>query len=622
MAINSVLGYLGTIYGKESPKDGRTRTCFETVQSFEDLPKEANHAAYRDTLFAAGMLPIRPPSTGLDGRFSSNGETPFVSSSSSNKGSPEGTGGYYFGSPAISLDQPESLSSPKTLPIHEILSEIQQHLIDITEDEAEADASDVRRAAVYFTPLVLHYWELLRLAEMLRCQIKESLAKPYQLHCLQEKCNRLEQKLQDIGPDSKEYPALMVDKSELERDMNVLKQEISKRAAESKEEQLAVKEALQSALVLTTVLNIVLRQGMSANWLGDLWKLEDQRDEYRDMLSVFYGIDFGFSFRTLFSKTSSVVETKQDRIEVNGISTWITSILSKLYQWLNDHVAMQRGIQSFHRAINPWRLALLRMRREGVFFMPLLNSEAYNTHFNEMNGYVRPFLAYFNWLFFLPRLMLNFSLLGHHTLNDANLTLLEKNLDRTTRFRAHWTRFWFELISDIGRFSNGISLCLFVAGGAMSPTGVIIRVLIQVFELALSIVRAGVEMHRLYAMSCALGYNPLKDDPKSSMQLHLKERMKFEAGALGYTMAHFWILLIATCMTLPSMAAVSLMWPVIGGAITILMIGITAHKTTGSKDGFVQTRQRLFETKAAFYKRDGDEERTIECSPSQYVLSH
>jgi len=602
MTTSSVLGYLGAIYSKESPDTQRVKTCFEREKSFDALSNGVSSSTSPVTLFSGRESPSRRQESDLAARSS------------------ESNSGYFLSLPSTLSDHTESFSDDQQLPIHKILFEIQQHLINVTDDETAADPSAMKESAVYFTPLVLRYWELLRLAEILRCQIKESLAKPYQLHCLQAKLERLEKKLEEVEPNSTEHTAFRTDKLVVEGDIEQLKKEICRQSVESTKNQAATKEALQSALVLTTALNIVLRHGMSADWLGDLWKLEDQRDEYRDMLCVLYEIEFDSTFHPIFSKIPSSAKTEQNRIEVNGISAWIESILSKLYQWFNDHVAIQRSIQSFHRVINPWRLGALRARRGGVFLIPFLNSETYNICFKDLDVYVRPFLAYFNWMFFLPRLTLNFTLLWHHVCNDAKLTHLEKNLDRATRLRAHWTRFWFEVASDIYWFSNSFALCFFVAGGAMSSAGICIRLMIQIFDLILSMTRAFIELRRLYDMSCALNYNPRKDNAESAMQIHLKQRLRFEAGALGYTVLHFWVLLIALCMTLPSMAAVSVMWPVIGSAISVLMTGITAHKM-GSKDGFIQTRQRLFENKAAFYNLDDSEDKSFDRSPSKYAFT-
>ncbi|MCR9191709.1 MAG: hypothetical protein NXI01_03530 [Gammaproteobacteria bacterium] len=406
----------------------------------------------------------------------------------------------------------------KDLPIHTILLEVHRHATAKTDEELKA-------AAVFFTPLILHHWQLLRLAEMLRCQIKENLA------------------------DSLSFG----------------------------EEQ---KKALQSALLLTTLLNTVFRQGMSAAWLSDRFKLEERRNEYGELLAAHYGIAFGDRFTAVFATHASVLGTEENTFEFNNICAWLAGLVSKA----------NRYIQGVHRPGNTWRLGALRLQRCLMSLIPFLNMEFYTNNITYLNGFVQPFLTYFNWLFFIPRLALNFSILGHHIWNDAKLALLEKNIDRTTRFRAHWTRVWAEVLIDLHWFSNSWILCFIVTGGSASLACIYVRMAIQILDLLVALAQAGFNLYNLYTMSTAINAGSFAADP---LRDYLSERDSFEWRSAGYNLFHFSILLVALCLTLPSMAAISTMLPVVGGTTAVLMTILTDY-VQGSKEGFNQEREKTY----------------------------
>ena len=124
-------------------------------------------------------------------------------------------------------------------------------------------------------------------------------------------------------------------------------------------------------------------------------------------------------------------------------------------------------------------------------------------------------------------------------------------------------------------------------GGVLTPLGIALSVTVQALDLLTSILRAGIELHRLYKMGYNLG---LSNCPKK-IQDEMDKRFWFEAFALGYMVFHFSILMVSLCLTLPGMAAVSTMWPVIGGLNATLMTVITYHM----QNYFNQRRQAEFE---------------------------
>ena len=143
--------------------------------------------------------------------------------------------------------------------------------------------------------------------------------------------------------------------------------------------------------------------------------------------------------------------------------------------------------------------------------------------------------------------------MGHHLLNDSKLEPLERKFSLWVRFRAHWTRFWFEFINDIYWILNGLKLCFWLPGGALSPQGIFLSFTVQSLDLFCSIVRAGIELSRLHKMASDLE----KLQPNNALIADANKRFWFEALFLGYMVFHFSVLVLCLWLTLPSVASVS-----------------------------------------------------------------
>lgn len=434
-----------------------------------------------------------------------------------------------------SRDMSPPAAPPPQLPIHIILRDIQKHANARTDEE-------LQHAADFFTPLVLHYWQLSRLLDVVRCN------NPI-LKCLDKKRKNIakKQKLKDeITNHTCLFEATVAShKSEIMR----LNAEIIEINIELKHEQddrsIETSESLQAALVLATLLNVVFREGMSTPWLSERLGLEKQQQEYRDLLQDYYDIEFDDEFDDVFTQHEPTI--KRDDV------VWVTDT------------------QSWFTTLNPLRLTVQRARRLSVFLEPVLKNLYYSSAIRQIDPYTRKALGYVNWMFFVPRLMLNFSILYHHVFNDAELNHLEKKLDKLTRFRAHWTRLWWEVQNDIPWFINSIIICFFLVGGAMSPTGLCLSVVIQICDWVGAVTRARVELCRFNSMISDLE----QVNALPALKRDLMRRVGFERLAFAYQIFHFSVLMASLYMTLPSMAAISLMWPVVGGVSAVLMTGLT-----------------------------------------------
>jgi hypothetical protein len=593
MSENAILGYLDLVWRARNESN---RSFLDQTKSF-DAPLSSGVLTSSDALTPSDAL--RPsPNTPLGLDFGSDPTLPILPILPIARQTPSrlhvysrsfSDGGFNnspveIGSSADRSSPDAATSPPVDLPIHTIL-------LDIYKAAKDNDAE-------FFEPFVLHYWQLQRLLDGLRCNTPI-----LRLPSLQRANDT---KILDLR-SAYDSEVSLEKKAGLEIALHKLEAENSKIAADlaqakqDLEQGLAAKDKdnIQAVLVLSTLLNIVFRDGMSVPLLSDQLRLEAQQKECQDLLLLHCDIGFDERFKDLFSRHSTV--------QTGGsVGERITTEFRYGLAWMFDddsffplgpadrnlaqtkhYAARVLGTQLFHGFYNHVRLGGTRFRRLLAFLEPYLQSPAYTAVFKTMDPYLRWVLSYTNFLFFVPRLSLHFSILYHHVFDTERLELLECNLDPWVRFRAHWTRFAFEVFTDGYWFLNGLKFCFWLPGGALSPVGIYLSLTVQALDLLNSILRAIVELNRLSTMCAELE----KLDPNLALKPDLDKRYWFEAMVLGYMICHFSILLISLCLTLPSMAAVSTMWPVVGGVCSVAITYLTYRMQLY----FNQHRQAEFE---------------------------
>ena len=551
MASNAVLGYLDLVW----------RDRKSTGVSFFEHNKSFAPAASASVPTQLAQASQSPPRMGLS-KFSS---------------------GNFSISPIHFTDFPPQQPSAG-LPIHTILLALQE-----AENRGDAD---------FFEPFVLHYWQLQRLLDVIRCSTP-ILALPATQRANLAKIKTLEGEIRaEQSLDKRRAMESRV------RELELINRALHKKVQAERTEMAQGHrpedlENVPAVLVLSRLLNICFRKGMSVALLSDQLRLDAQQIEYRELLNE-CGITFDDRiFIDTFIQHDSVqtqatvlsrigTELSEDIAWAFGDSdipdpgTQAGALAIARY-----YVSRVMGTQDFHTFYNHFRLGFTRLRRELAFLEPHLQNTTYSHLFKAADPYMRAVLSYVNWLFFIPRLSLNFSLLTYHGLGLGQIEPLERNLDWSVRLQAHWKRCWVEVIPDLYWIAVGLKVCFWLPGGVLTPVGIALSLTVQALDLLTSILRAGIELHRLYKMA----YNLDQLNCPRKIQDEMEKRFWFEAFALGYMVFHFSILMISLCLTLPSMAAVSTMWPVIGGFNATLMTVVTYHM----QNYFNQRRQAEFE---------------------------
>ena len=267
-----------------------------------------------------------------------------------------------LGSPLLTLEG----RPVQNLKIHDLLRDIEKHVAAIEKHErrdTDMNADDLKKAAAFFEPLVLHHWQLERLLNVLRCHTDI-----FKLAAKKRECRSKLDKLVKESPNT--HIPFLQDK--LTRDITA--QQLALESANTQYDQahLAMlsdektRANIQEALVLATLLNVIFRKGMSVPMLSDNLNLEAHQNECRELLR-----DCGIVF--------DVVEEEENASPAHRVESFPAifvqhpSLLSKEIipgdplSSAKYLVSLVLGTKRFHTQNNHWRLGGTRMRREFIF---------------------------------------------------------------------------------------------------------------------------------------------------------------------------------------------------------------------------------------------------------------
>lgn len=151
---------------------------------------------------------------------------------------------------------------------------------------------------------------------------------------------------------------------------------------------------------------------------------------------------------------------------------------------------------------NIFRLLLARLRRFLLNIKTALdvfanNSLTFKRIFDPFDKYLfAPVMNYLSWLFLLPRLLANLTLLPWHVAQHSRLSEGEKKLSWKQRFLIQWRDRWFELANDLIWVPGGILTCFFLVG-PLNMVGLILGVAMFGWDIVLSATRAAIELSKI-----------------------------------------------------------------------------------------------------------------------------
>lgn len=305
-----------------------------------------------------------------------------------------------------------------------------------------------------------------------------------------------------------------------------------------------IEQNLQAALALSSILETLYRDYL--NVPREEARLQNEQREYRDWLATHW--QYHFSDLKLNRKIK-----------------------------INTGFAASQTIRNYARELNPLRLLFVRIRRLLLLVGVLLTSaSAYGQGLAAVEQVTAPFFAYIAWLFFMPRLLANLALTCKHVLPNPWMSEKEKSLGWQTRLRGQLERRWPELTNDIAWFINGILIC-FVLTGPLLPTLIYLAVAIQFYDYLMANLRATIEISRFrtlekqYQEMAKKAKTPAEKQAINAYLHELKQRLELERKALHLSLVNFGALLVAICLSVPPLAAITPIIPIVGAGMAILI---------------------------------------------------
>lgn len=242
--------------------------------------------------------------------------------------------------------------------------------------------------------------------------------------------------------------------------------------------------------------------------------------------------------------------------------------------------SFSQQIREWTISSNGYRLFFIRLKR----VLNVINAfEACSPMYREfvvgLDKYTNSFISYLAWCFFLPRLSTNLFLLLKHTIPWSSMNEQERSLGWFVRLKAQLQRRWFELGNDLVWVSIGLINC-FLLTGALAPVGVYLTVIFYAFDVAMVVLRASIELGRLYDLKRSYArmlQNEMEETNRKDIQDyqgHLQERMHFEMMRLGLNVASVTAIFLAMCFAIPAFV-VNPVIPLIGAIwmVAICLVG-------------------------------------------------
>jgi len=270
--------------------------------------------------------------------------------------------------------------------------------------------------------------------------------------------------------------------------------------------------------------------------------------------------------------------------------------------------------------LNHIRLFFQRLRRVAFTIAPLATEHAeYQQGLSALER-ACTFFIFTNiiWVFFIPRLFINFSLIFKHSFMRSHMSQLEWELGLWARFKAQIVLRWQELANDIVWFGSGITTC-FVLAGRLPVIGLWLGVAMQLYDVICSIITLYIDRQRYVTMMAnfnnaqsgaakvpVVGLWPglvmeiygaidwvmdffvekkemqplcVEDNAALTAVLDaLSERMAFDLDVLQFRCGVFIALATCVVFTMPYFAAISPVIPLVAAIVAVLITVINAMK--------------------------------------------
>ncbi|AWN73025.1 hypothetical protein LEAN103870_19475 [Legionella anisa] len=241
---------------------------------------------------------------------------------------------------------------------------------------------------------------------------------------------------------------------------------------------------------------------------------------------------------------------------------------------LPENLSFTQELRNTILDVNLWRLFIVRSKRAlDLFALVHTESKSYLRFVKIMDTAMDPFLMHLAWLFWLPRLAVNFYSLLKHTIPGWWMDEHEQSLGWMVRFSAQIKRRYFEFGNDLVWAGAGL-INTFYLTGALAPFAFYVSLAVFAFDVIWAMTRAYIELSRLKELRSQ--YEAMRDRAESwKEQKQIREQLEaidnqiaFEQFRLGSHVATTVFIFIGMCMALP-IFAVNPILPFLGALILV-----------------------------------------------------
>ena len=221
---------------------------------------------------------------------------------------------------------------------------------------------------------------------------------------------------------------------------------------------------------------------------------------------------------------------------------------------------------------NLWRLMIVRFRRFYLNLQALFNYLCLNLFVSNVEPFLRRFMSWFNFLYFIPRVTTDVFNFFCHVFPFGNTFKTELPLPLKVRFLMQVNRRWESFFRDMLWFVNGV-LSLFVLVGPLSFLGLYVNACMQVAETVLNV---GVyfsfkNQQKDFLSSANLLNIDMDESKKTEIFAEIESRWDVDNQIRSIRFKNSVAILVSSLLIMPCMGPINLMIPFCGAVLGLVM---------------------------------------------------
>lgn len=241
-------------------------------------------------------------------------------------------------------------------------------------------------------------------------------------------------------------------------------------------------------------------------------------------------------------------------------------------------LSLSEAIRDNTRFYNWYRLLIVRLKR----LLDVINNlphhvEGYRHFVQQMNWIANPIFAHLAYAYYAPIFASEVFFAAKHIIPGFWMGEKEASLGTYRRTLLQLDKRWFNWGNDGVWLTVGLVNC-FVLVGVLSPVAAYLTVGLYAFDVAMAAVRAAIELGRIlrlrrqYQRDLRLATTDEERQYLTSMLHHLDKQGLYQFLRMSISLANTTGLLLGMCLTIPALAAINPIIPLVGVSIVLLVM--------------------------------------------------